>query len=202
MRPHAPAVVVVAVTLAAVTVAACAKPPPPPPPPAPVVVAPPPAPVLDGAKVLAIVTENAPSVEVSIETRGGGDVGLELKGSGNPEIAIALLSSLTARLPGARASKLELDRTSWRATLATNGTPVADVTGLGRALDAARPAFTGSTALFADGVVEIVPGHVSFAGTLAPQRTVADAGAAVAPGFALTKVDAGPPFVLELATKP
>ena len=157
---------------------------------------------LDVGRVLAILTEHAPSVEPSVQVRGA-DIVVELRGHGGPAVALALLASLPDRLPGARASRLQLDASAWSATLATATDARASAVGidgvaLTTALAAARPVFLGDGALLASGVVDVTAAHIAFTGALAPGRTIGDAAGAIASGYTLTRVEAGPPFVLDI----
>lgn len=165
-------------------------------------VPPPPRP-LDAAQVLAAITENAPSVDVSLQVKSPHEVGVELGGAGAPPIALSLLASLTQRLPNTRATKLQLDANAWKASLTTSSVEAPDdPTSLPKLLAAAQPVFgdpSSPLALLATGTVEATSSSVSFKGALAPDKTIANAGAAVAPGFTLTRVEGGPPFVLEIA---
>lgn len=153
---------------------------------------------LDAAKVLALVTENAPGVEVSLQQRGA-DLVLELRGHSGPAVALAQLASLPPRLPGLRATRLQLDESGWQATVTLAQGDVADATALTMVLAAAAPVFTGERALLATGAVDVTPALLSFKGTLAPGRSIADAGDVIASGYSLRKVEAGPPFILEIA---
>ena len=99
-----------------------------------------------------------------------------------------------------RAEKLRFDARAWGASLATGGT-TRDPNDLVTVLAAARPVFTGGTALLAHGVVDDTAARIAFTGARAAGRTMADAGDVVATGYTLLKVDAGPPFVLEIGAR-
>lgn len=195
----------IAFALVVLTTCACACSNPPPPEPVvekPPPQEPPPPPPLDAAKVLTAITENAPSVEVSLQVKSPHEVGVELDGAGPPAIALSLLSSLTQKLPNTRATKLTLEANAWKASLTTSSVEApADPTSLPNLIEAARPVF-GDVALLSTGTVDATAASVLFKGTLASDKTIANAGAAVAPGFKLTRVEAGPPFLLEIAPAP
>ncbi len=159
---------------------ACTKPPPPAPE----------ARTIDAATVLAILGEHAPSVAVSIQSRPQ-DIGLELRGDGEPATALALLASLNDRLPGTRATKLTFAERSWTATLSTTGAPPGS---LAQVVAAAGPVFA---TLLQTGTVDVTPSGLTFRGDVRPGRGVGDV--VVPPGYTLAKVEAGPPFVLELS---
>lgn len=165
-------------------------------------VPPPPRP-LDAAQVLAAITENVRGVDVSLQVKSPHEVGVELSGAGAPPIALSLLGSLTQRLPNTRISKMQLDENAWKASLTTSSVEAPDdPTSLDKLIAAARPVFgePGSPlALLSTGSIEVTSSRISFKGALAPGKTIADAGMAIAPSFALTRVDGGPPFLLEIA---
>jgi hypothetical protein len=155
------------------------------------------APALDATRVHALLAENAPSVTASVATRGE-VVALELGGGGAPAVALAMLGSLEPLVPGLRASKLKLDPDSWTAVLATSGIPSTAPDALGSVIAAVTPAFDGEASLFRAAAVEVAGGRLVLQGELLPGRGIADAAAVVPSGFALAKVEAGPPFVVEL----
>jgi hypothetical protein len=155
-------------------------------------------PPIDTARVLAIVSEHAPSVVVSLQAIAGG-VALTLQGQGPPSIALDLLASLPPRLPGTRVSRLELGADAWTAVLTTTGVADADPTALATVVTAARPVFSGTTPLFAHGTLDVTPSLLQFRGVLAADKTFGDAAASVADGYALVKVERGPPFALDVA---
>lgn len=165
---------------------------------------PPPPPPLDAAKVLAVITENVRGVDVSLQVKSSYEVGVELSGGGSPPIALSLLGSVTQRLPNTRASKMQLDANSWKASLTTSSLEVPDdPTSLDTLVKAAIPVFgdpaSPALALLSTGSIDVTSSKVLFKGALASGKTIADAGMAIAPGFALTRVDGGPPFLLEIA---
>jgi hypothetical protein len=177
-------------------------------PPAPVVekpveAVPPPPPPLDAAQVLAAITENVRGVDVSLQVKSPHEVGIEVSGGGSPAIALSLLGSLSQRLPNTRISKMQLDENAWKASLTTSSVETPDdPTSLDKLIAAARPVFgdpASPLALLSTGSIDVTSSRVAFKGTLAQGKTIADAGLAIAPGFALTKVDGGPPFVLEIS---
>jgi hypothetical protein len=164
---------------------------------------PPPPPPLDAAQVLATITENLRGVDVSLQVKSPHEVGVNLSGAGSPAIALSLLGSLTQRLPNTRIHNAQLDENAWKASLVTSSVEAPDdPTSLDKLIACARPVFgdpSSPLALLATGSIEATASKVSFKGALAPGKTIADAGMAIAPGFSLMRVDGGPPFVLEVA---
>lgn len=156
-------------------------------------------PPMDAARVLAIVAEHAPSVVVNVQPRGR-EVGLELRGGGDPTTALAMLMTLDPLVPGLRVSRLALEADSWTAAVTTSAGAgaTAEASALSVVLAAARPVLTGPGALLATGVVEVAGERLSFRGALAKDRNIADAAGVIPTGYALARVDTGPPFTLEV----
>ena len=144
--------------------------------------------------VLAVLTKDKASVDVSVRDQNG-DVAIELKGAGPPAIAFAQLTSLPTRLPDVRATKLVLAPDHWSANLVV---PAHDESLAVPLIDVAKAAQPVFDALLASGTVDASSERIAFSGEPKPGKTIADAGAAVPPGYTLARVDLGASFTLAI----